>query len=523
MLDILRANARSALTYVLFGIIIVVFVVSFGPGSCGGPGSGARNGVGSEYAAKVNGVTISAAEYEAHYGQLFRGYQRQMGEAFSRDLAERLGLRRIALDQLVDRTLVRQEAQAKGIVVSDEDLQRAITENPAFQSGGQFNFEYYQRAVTNEFGSPARFELQMREELAVQKMVALLRATAKVSEEEIRDAWLSEADRANVEFVRFPVGAARGEVKVTAADAESFAAANPDRVKKAFEEGKARWDQPKRVRARHVLVKADDQAGAAAVEAAQKKAQEILEKARAGEDFAKLAQQSDDAGSKDKGGEVGWFGPGTMAKPFEEAAFGAKKGDLVGPVRTRFGFHVIQVEDVQEAKPASFDSVRVEVARELLEADRAKELARRKADEALAALKAGRSLAELFPADGKKAVRLGDQVLRTEESGSITAAQAEASVPRLGSAPELVRAAFAVAAPQPLGKVFDTATGPVVARVKERQKADAAQFEQKKAEVAERLRARREAEVEQAWIKTLRERGDVKVNDKLAAAPAAER
>ena len=117
MLDTLRANSRSVLTYVLFGIIIVVFVVSFGPGSRGCTDTNVRA---ASFAARVGGKTITAADYEQQYGQLFRVYQQRAGSGFSRELADQLGLRKMAMDQLVERELMVQEAQRQGIVVADE-------------------------------------------------------------------------------------------------------------------------------------------------------------------------------------------------------------------------------------------------------------------------------------------------------------------------------------------------------------------------------------------------------------------
>jgi peptidyl-prolyl cis-trans isomerase D len=523
MLDILRANARSALTYVLFGIIIVVFVVSFGPGSCGAAErrGGGVGGAPTGTAATVNGEEITAAELEEHYAQLYRAYQQQAGEGFTRELAERLGLRKVALDQLVERTLVRQEAERRGIVVGDEDVERAVVDNPAFQAGGRFDRDAYLRAVRTAYGSPGRFERQLRDDLAVQKMVALLRQTAKVSDEDVRAAWLAENDEVNLELVRFPLDRARAEANVPAADVEAFARANDERVRKAFEENEAKYDQPRRAKARHVLVKVDAGAPEAAVEEARKEAEGIAERAKKGEDFAKLAQElSDDAGTKDRGGDLGSFGEGVMAKPFEDAVFAAKPGDVVGPVQTTFGFHVIRVEELQEARDARFDDVKHEVARDLLEAERAKELARRRAEEALAAARGGRSLADLFPpeAPGRKPVRFGGEVLAAEETGIFDAADGALSIPHVGAAPELLAAALAASGPQLLPQVFETPAGPLVARVKERRKPDPAQLEGKRDEVAARLRARREREVEQAFVQALRQRGEVEVNEQLAGA-----
>ncbi|BDG07121.1 peptidylprolyl isomerase [Anaeromyxobacter paludicola] len=508
MLDILRANARSVLTYVLFGIIIVVFVVSFGPGSRGCSGGSASA---PAWAAKVNGTTITAADFDQHYAQLFRLYQARAGQAFSRELADQLGLRKVAMDQLVERELVLQQADAHGVAVSDDELSRAVKENPAFQTDGRFDYDLYKRAVTNYFGSPAKYEERLRRDLAYGKMLALLRETSKVSDDEVKEAWLSESDRVNLEFVRFPYAALKTEQKPTDAQAQAFMAANGPRIEKFYKDNTARYDLKKRVRARHILVKADEAAGKAVDEDAKKKADAIKARIEKGEDFAKVAQEtSDDPGSKDRGGELGFFGQGVMAKPFEDAAFGAKPGAVVGPTRTRFGWHVLQVEEVQEPKVIPLEQARADIARELLQGDLARKAAEARAAEALAtAKKTGKPLAELFPA-AKEAKSPLEQV--AAESTGLFGATA-AAVPRVGPSPELEADAFKASAGQLLPRVYETPQGTVVAQVKDRQRPDPAQFEAQKQDLAARLRDRKESQAEQAWVKALRAQAKVKVND----------
>lgn len=509
MLDILRANARSVLTYVLFGIIIVVFVVSFGPGSRGCSDAGVRQ---ASYAAKVNGNTISAADFEQHYAQLFRLYQARAGQAFSRELADQLGLRKVAMDQLVERELVLEQADAHGVAVSDDELSRAVKENPAFQTDGRFDYELYKRAVTNYFGSPAKYEERLRRDLAYGKMLALLREGTQVSDDEVKEAWLSENDRVNLEYVRFSYAALAPEQKPTEAQVQAFMAANGPRIEKFYKDNAARYDLKKRVRARHILVKADEKASKAVDEDARKKAEAIKARIEKGEDFARVAQEtSDDPGSKDRGGELGFFGPGIMAKPFEDAAFGAKPGAVVGPVRTRFGWHVIQVEEVQEPKVISLEQARAGIARELLQDDLAHRAAAARAQEALAKARGtGKPLAELFPAG--KDQKHPFQAIAAETTGPFGATAA--SVPRLGPVPGLAADAFQTkAAGELLPKVYDTPQGPVIARVKERQRPDLARFASQKGELASQLRDRKQWQTEQAWVKSLRAHAKVKVNE----------
>jgi peptidyl-prolyl cis-trans isomerase D len=519
MLDILRTKSRSVLTYVLFGIIIIVFVVSFGPGSQGCQ----VTSLAQTTAVEVDGYVVSADDYEQHYAQLFRNYQARVGQTFTRELADQLGLRNVAMNQLTDRALVIQEARRRGLEVTDDELSRVVQSLPAFQTAGRFDRELYTRSVAASYGSPFRFEKALREDLAYQKMLALIREGVQVSEDEVKQAWAEGADQVDLLVVRFPLAAARREVKVGDAEVKAFLAASAARVEKFYKDNAARWERKGRVSARHVLVRVPEGAPSAQDEAARKKAEGVAERLRKGEDFAKVAKEaSDDPASKDKGGDLGFFAPGAMAKPFEDAAFALKPGELSAPVRTSFGWHVLRVDAAEPARTVPLAEVRDAIAREILEEEGARRLADRRAREALAQLKPGRTLADLFPASppkGAKVPTLGGDPLRVEDTGLFS--RSGDFVPRVGAAPALAAAAFAATSAGQLLGVQETPPGPVLAQVKERRRPDAARYAAERDEVASQLRARRQAQLEQAWVKGLRDGAKIKVNDALLRGPLA--
>jgi peptidyl-prolyl cis-trans isomerase D len=398
-------------------------------------------------------------------------------------------------------------------------------DSPGFRLDGKFDAEAYKRAVSAEYGTPARFEERMRRDLLAQKVLALLRGTAQVSEEEVREAFESESDRVSIEFVRFPLSALQGEVKATPEQVKAFQGKERDRIAKFYKDNPDRFDRKKRVRARHILVRVDEGAPADKDAAAKKKVEEALERARKGEDFGKIAEQlSEDPSSQKKGGDLGWFGAGVMAKPFEEAALATPKGGLAGPIRTRFGWHAIQVTDVQEPEQVSLEKATPEIAREMVEADLARAVARKRAAEALARARGGKSFADLFPPapdpqakkKGPEPVKLGSEVLRPDDTGTFGAG-AGPNVPRIGPQAELFGDAMAAKGPEVLPRVYDTPAGPVIARVKERIRPDPAQFQARRAEVEERLRSRREVQLEASWMKALREKYQVEVNQAWVA------
>jgi peptidyl-prolyl cis-trans isomerase D len=523
MLDVLRSKSRSVLTYILFGIIIIVFVVSFGPGSQGCQ----VTGLSSSTAVEIDGYVVTPADYEQHYAQLLRTYQSRVGGTFTRELAEQLGLRNVAMNQLIDRRLVIQEAGRRGLRVTPDELNRVVWSIPAFQTNQRFDIELYRRTVRQAYGSEPRFEEQLTDDLLYQKMLALLREGTQVSEEEIRAAWLADADRADLLYVRFPLAAARKDVKVSDAEVAALVKSDPARIEKAYQADAARWDRKKRVRARHVLVKVPEGAPAAQDEAARKRVEDLAGRIKKGEAFATVAREaSEDAGTKEKGGDLGFFGTGTMAKPFEDAAFALKPGEMSAPVRTRFGWHVIQVDAVEDARTVPLAEARPVIARELLEADAAQKIADRRAREALGQLRGGKKLSDLFPAlpptGAKKAgATFGGEPLVVRDTGPFTPS-AGGAVPGLGEVPALVAATASASAGQVLPDVYASAAGPVVAQVKERVRPDPALYPQQRDEVASRLRSRRQSELETAWLKTLRDGAKVKVNDVVLRGAAPE-
>jgi peptidyl-prolyl cis-trans isomerase D len=512
MLDVLRSNAKSTFTWIIVVGIIVVFAVNFGPGSLS---RRAETRPGEQtYAARVNGTTIPVAEWERQYGQLYGLYRAQMGEGFTRELADQLGLGRQAMERIVDRQLVVQEAKKRGLVVTTTELTKAVHDNPSFQENGVFKFEVYEDYARQAYGSPAKFEAMMKDSLLFQKMMAAVRETVKVPDSEVRAAWDADADRVALSFVRIPLAAAQAEAKPpTDAEVKAFEAANADRIQKAYQDDAARWDQKRKVRVRHVLAKGDDAT-------ARKKIEDAKARVQKGEDFAKVAAAvSEDENTKDRGGEIGFVSEGLFDPAFASAALALEKGQLSEPVKSASGWHLIQAEEVVPAKQVSLDQARPQIARELVLKDRAKAVADERAKVALAAARGGKSLADLFPpadAKGKKPVKLGNQTVAADESGPF--GRGTPLLPKLGEMADLRADAFAAKKGDVLPKVYETPGGPVVAVVTLRETPDPARFEAERAALETRLLNRKESQVIVAWLEALKKGAKIDQNPALAAA-----
>jgi peptidyl-prolyl cis-trans isomerase D len=505
MLDNLRQNKGGFITWTFLGAIIVVFVVSFGPGSYD---KGCKASTSATWAARVDGVTISASEFEREYGNLIRFYQ-QFGQAPTRELAAQLGLPGQALDRVIDRELVAQEAARQGIVVTDEEISRTVHAMGAFQVGGAFDFDTYERTARNVAGSPAKYEALLRKDLLYQRMTQALRQTVKVSEAEVRQAWQDDHDRAALVYVKFPLAAAEAAAKPSDAEARAFAAKEPARIEAFYKENAARFETKKKVRARHLLARAAQTADAAADAAAKKKVEEAAARIAKGEEFAKVAKElSDDEATREKGGDLGFVAPELVDPAFADAAFKLAPGQVSAPVRTASGWDLVQAVEVQEARSTSLADATPVIARELVAKERGRALAMERARAALEAAKRGRSLAELFPAKGGP--KLGDVALASAETPAFNSA--EPAVPGIGPAPGLRDDAFAADAGKALPNVYEAAGALVVATVKTRTKPDAASYAAQRAQVESRLESRRESAVVRAWTKGLLEKASVSKN-----------
>jgi peptidyl-prolyl cis-trans isomerase D len=516
MLDVLRSNAKSTFTWIIVVGIVVVFAINFGPGSLAKQQS--RAPAEQTYAAKVNGATVPVAEWERQYGRLYQLVQAQMGEAFNRDLAASLGLGRQAMEQVVDQELVIQEAKKRGLAISTDELAAIVQGDPSFQENGRFSFDVYEEYARRSYGSPAKLEAYLKDQLLFRKMMGAVRETVKVPESEVRAAWEADADRAALTFVRFPLAAAEAEAaKPTDAEVKAFADANADLVKKTYEDERARWDQKRKVRVRHVLAKV---APGGDEETAKKRIEDAKARVEKGEDFAKVAAAlSDDENTKGRGGEIGFVSEGLFDEAFASAALALEKGQLAGPVRSQVGWHLVQAEEVVPAKQVPLEQAAPQIARELVVKQRAKKLADERAQAALAAARAGKPLADLFPgadAKGKKPVKLGAQVVAAEETGPF--GKGTPFVPKLGDLADLRNDAFAAKKGDLLPKVYATPAGPVVAAVTLRESPDAKTYDAQKTSLELRLRSRKEAQVQAAWLDALRKGAKVETNKALLAA-----
>ncbi len=379
----------------------------------------------SAQVANVNGEEISPARFQRVLRRYLEFYRRTYQQNLTPEMAERVGLTQQVLNELIQEALILQQAKREGITVSDEELRLRIQGIPAFQEDGRFSLDRYKLVLKENRMDPGEFEGEVRRDMLRNRVESLVKDGIKVSDAEVEQAYGLRYERVRAEWAYVEAAPLMAQVTVSDADAEaylkthearfsrperrkiqyvllapkSFAQAVSDQdAETYYKEHGAEFERPKRLKAAHILVKVPPTGGSEAEGKSRAKIEEAIRRAKAGEDFGKLAKEiSEDTATAGQGGELGFVGKGEMVPQFEEGVFALKKGEVSPqPVRTPFGYHAIKVLDVQDAGVQPFREVAPKI-KEKLGAERSERAAQAKADEARPALAAGKD----FAADAK--------------------------------------------------------------------------------------------------------------------------
>jgi peptidyl-prolyl cis-trans isomerase D len=413
MLSLMRKHAGTWMIKIMLGAIVIVFVF-WGVGNYRSRQTGR--------VADVNGTIITVNDYRNAYTNLVEQARQSFGNNLNDELIQALQLRKRALDQLVDRVLMLQEAEKLEIQVTDDELAQTIRDIRAFQTAGVFDNRRYLNMLSRTKLSPETFEEQQREALIINKLQNFISGNIKVSELEALQWYKYNNTEVDLDYVLLEPGQFKNiepttdeihdffdqhkenyktdpEVKVRYLDLkpEDFAAkvtVTEEDIQDYYESNREKFKNPKTVQARHILIKVAQNAKPEEVESAHQRAEDVLKLAREGQDFAALARQYSEGPTKTKGGDLGTFRREAMVKPFADKAFSMKAGDISDPVRTRFGWHIIKVEKINPAKTLSLDEARKDIEK-TLKTERSKNLAYDEAESVYDAVFEGQKLTDI--------------------------------------------------------------------------------------------------------------------------------
>jgi len=463
----------------------------------------------SDEVASVNGLKISQREFENERRQQEERMRQLFGGRVDPATLDTPESRRVLLDQMISQRLVASEASRANLAVSDETLAETIQSIPAFQENGKFSKAQYEMMLRaqNPPMTPAQFEARLRHDLALQQLVRSVSETAIVpkavaerlnaltaQKREISDAplraeqYLAQAkvDDAKVKAYydanpsQFSAPE-RVRAEYIVLSAQALAAQEPvtdEEIRKVYEARASQFRVDEQRRASHILVKTKDEAEKL-----------LAELKKSPGSFAELAKKySQDTVSAANGGDLGWFAKVMMVKPFEDAAFAMKEGQLSGPVQSEFGYHIIKLTGIQPGKARPFEEVKKELGQQIARDKGARKFAEQ--------AEAFSNLVYEQPDSLKPAAERFK--LKVQTTGWVTRSAGQ----ELGALdnPKLLSALFSADSIKNKRNTDAVEVAPstlVSARVLEYQPARQRSFDEVKAEIADLLRKRQAAELAQ--------------------------
>jgi len=383
MLQTIHDRLKGWLAGVVLGIIGLVFVFWGINWTMSAP----------NYAAKVNGSEISSNEVRQAYQQQLAQYQRQSNGQI--DDAQRNEIKRHVLDQYVNTEAVVTRADSLGYRVSDQDLLAEMSKIPAFQVDGKFDKAHAMAVLRSQGRSIAEIEDLFRRDVKLRQLDEALTLSSfatpsemkrlrALAEQERQVSWftvapakyIAEATASDADLQAYydahkaqymtPETVDLHYVELSMAQLESKVTVDDAQLKAYYDDQKTktpeRFTQPEQRRVRHILLQVSDPKDDATVKA---KAESILKRAQNGEDFSALAKEfSQDPGSAQQGGDLGWSERKAFVGPFADAAFGMKEGEITGPVKTQFGYHILKLDGIQPTNIKTFEQAKADLETE---------------------------------------------------------------------------------------------------------------------------------------------------------------
>ena len=386
MLEKIREGATGITAKIILGVIILSFIFA-------GVG-GYINSSADTAAATVNGEEITTSSFEQAFQSERSRMESQLGDTFNQLAANPEYLKTFregVLQRLINDKLMDQKVRELGLRISDSELRDTIVNMPEFSVAGQFNNDRYQALLLQAGFTPAEFRDYLRGQMARQQLSAALgqsdfalpteatdflniqnqtrdaryfevpasifEAEVEISEQDINDYYQANIaqydtdEKVDVAYVEVKVEDFIGEAVVDEADISLY-----------YEENIGNYKTEEERRASHILIEFGDDE-----QASRQKAEAILARVNAGENFAELAQtESDDSFSGENGGDLDWFGRGVMDADFEDAAFAlATVGDVSDVIRSEFGFHIIKLTDLKAESVQPLETVRADIEAQL--------------------------------------------------------------------------------------------------------------------------------------------------------------
>jgi peptidyl-prolyl cis-trans isomerase D len=444
MLKVMRDSFHH-LKWVLIAVV-AAFVFGFvfiDMGMGGGGFGGAQDDL--QFAARVNGETITFNDYQRALKNVEGMYQQQFGQQFTPEMSQMMNLPSQVINMLVDQRLLTQEAERLSLDASPEEVRKKLLTIPTFTENGKFiGMELYNRYITGPLGysSAAEFEEDLGREIALSKIESALQHSVVLSPKAIDAEYRRANENAKVRYVLMQAGQAT-TITVTPAEVDAYFKSHQsefthgeqrkvryiladyakirDQVKptdaelrKLYEQTKDNYRRPASAHVFQILIKSEPGTTPQADAAAKAKAEGIVAQLRGGADFATVVRQSsEDTMTSGNGGDLGWMDMGKTVEPFERAMFSIPLNTISDPIRTQeYGYHIIKVVDRRDQTLQAFEEARPALAAKSAN-DMAKDIARAEINRVNAAIKQSK------PANAQAFAALATGRLTSNDSGWI--------------------------------------------------------------------------------------------------------
>ena len=389
MLETIRNAANTWLAKVILAIIMVPFALW-------GVESYVRTSAGQDTVARVGDEKITSVEFNNALRSQMEQFRQQFGNNIDPSILDSPEMRKSVLEQIIDQRLVSVATKSSGLSVSDAGLRERISSEPTFQQEGKFAPAQYEIFLRARNTTATIFEAQLRQDLARQQFIESIANTAFVGTVSAQQYLLAAEQSREIAIANIPAEPFAAQVKVTPEQAKAYydskqaeftipAQVRPEyieltvealapqvqvgteEIKAYYDANSVRYVQKEERKASHILIAAAAAASDAEKKAAKAKADSLFAQViKNPKQFAELAKQnSADPGSAQNGGDLGFFARGAMVPQFEEAAFKAKKDEIIGPVQTDYGYHIIRVTEIRAPKGKSLAEITPEIEGEL--------------------------------------------------------------------------------------------------------------------------------------------------------------
>ncbi len=377
MFDLFRSREKSV--RILLGALLVLVAASMLvyliPGGPGGPSASGQNVV-----AAVGGDTITTNDVQRAVQRITQGQANLPKGIIAMYIPS-------IVNQLIEGKAMAYKAREMGIRISDQDLGNAIEAEFAPELGGKFDMKVYQMVLSQQGLTPTGYENMRREAMLAARLENIELQSLIVSDSDARAEYQRKNLKVGLRYVgfdskdftskvnkdpaavkayfnknramfRIPEKRSVNLIVGTTADFVQSAQVSDSQLQQQYQDNIDSYRTPERVKVRHILIKTEGKPKED-VPKLKAKAEDILKQLQHGANFAELAKKdSDDPGSAEKGGELGWIVRGQTVPNFEKTAFSLKPGEMSGLIETEYGFHIIQVEDKQAAHTQTFDEVK---------------------------------------------------------------------------------------------------------------------------------------------------------------------